>query len=438
MKRSISLKLAVISGLALLLLIPVQLVTRLIHERESTRNEVVQEIGSKWANPQTVSGPVISVPYLASYTENDQIKQRLAYAHFLPEQLNIDGSLIPEERYRSLYSAVVYTAELQMNGNFSAIDFLKWNIDPQDILWDQAFISVGIPDMRGISQTVQLVFDKKTYPVDPGMPNNDVLGNGISTPITIDHTQKDYEFKLHLSLKGSEQIQFIPVGKTTKVALKSNWNDPSFSGSFLPTNRNISPQGFTADWLILHLNRNFPQQWLGSKYNIDDAAFGVDLVLPVNQYLKSERAIKYAIMFIALTFLVFFFTEILSKDQMHPIQYLMVGIGLVIFYTLLISLSEHISFNLSYLIASIAVIALITLYTKAALKNRKATLTTGSLLIALYIFLFTILQLEAYSLLMGSVGLFVALALVMYLSRKVDWNRPIKMDLKNENINTED
>jgi len=391
-----------------------------------------------WAKPQTLSGPIITVPYLATYTENDQLKQRIAYAHFLPDQLTIDGSLIPEERYRSIYSAVVYTAELQLNGNFKNIDFSKWNIDPHDILWNEAFLSVGIPDMRGISQTVLLEFDKTNYQVDPGVPCNEVIGNGISTPIVIDKEKKEYDFKLHLSLKGSEQIQFIPVGKTTKVMLKSNWDAPSFSGAFLPANRNITPQGFTADWLILHLNRNYPQQWLGSKYNIDDAAFGVDLVLPVSQYLKSERAVKYAIMFIALTFLVFFFTEVLSKDQMHPIQYLMVGIGLVIFYTLLVSLSEHINFNLSYLIAGIGVISLITLYTKAALHNRKATLTICSVLVALYVFLFTILQLEAYSLLMGSVGLFIALSLVMYLSRKVDWNKPIKIDLKKQDINTEE
>jgi inner membrane protein len=211
------------------------------------------------------------------------------------------------------------------------------------------------------------------------------------------------------------------VGKQTDIELNSDWPDPSFEGSFLPNIRNINEAGFSANWKVLNLNRSYPQQWIGNKYSIDESSFGVKLLLPVDHYQKSLRSVKYAIMFIALTFLIFFFTEILNKKRIHPIQYLLVGLGLSIFYTLLVSLSEQISFNLAYLIASLSIIFLITAYSYSMLKNIKLTAIVAFVLIVLYVFLFTVIQLQDYSLLLGSVGLFLALATVMYLSRKVDW-----------------
>jgi len=171
----------------------------------------------------------------------------------------------------------------------------------------------------------------------------------------------------------------------------------------------------------LHLNRTYPQQWTDDSYYIDDSAFGVGLLFPVDQYQKSLRSAKYAIMFISLTFLVFFFTELLNKKRIHPIQYLLVGLGLSIFYSLLVSLSEHMSFNWAYLIAGVSIIGLITAYAHSIFKNLRLTAILSLILVILYLFLFTILQLQDYSLLLGSIGLFLTLAIVMYLSRKIDW-----------------
>jgi inner membrane protein len=224
-----------------------------------------------------------------------------------------------------------------------------------------------------------------------------------------------------LNINGSESINFIPVGKQTNVDLDSDWANPSFEGSFLPNTRDINETGFNASWKVLHLNRSYPQQWIGTKYNIDESSFGVKLLLPVDHYQKSLRSVKYAIMFISLTFLIFFFTEILNKKRIHPIQYLLVGLGLSVFYTLLVSLSEQINFNLAYLLASLSIITLITAYSYSMLKNIKLTVIVAFVLSVLYTFLFTVIQLQDYSLLLGSIGLFLALAIVMYLSRKVDW-----------------
>ena len=429
-KESISFKLVIIGVLVLLLLIPMQMIKNLIREREFTRNEVINEIGLKWANEQTINGPIITIPYKSYYEDDGKMKWSTAYAHFLAEELNINGQIIPQERYRGTYKSIVYSAKLSFTGSFKQFSFKKWNINPDHVMWENAYLSLGITDMRGISKSVNINFNNAIIPVDPGVRSKDIIKQGVSAPIVVNNENQNYTFSFDLNLRGSKSLNFIPTGKVTKVHLNSEWNSPSFNGSFLPSSRNISEDGFDADWQILHLNRNFPQQWLGSHYKVSDSWFGVDLILPVNQYLKSERAVKYAIMFIALTFLVFFFTEVINRKRIHPIQYLLVGFSLIIFYTLLLSLSEHINFDLAYLIAATAVISLITFYTKATINKRKTTLSVLGVLLALYVFLYTILQLEAYSLLMGSVGLFIALSLIMILSRKVDWNTPIKFEGK--------
>ena len=228
-------------------------------------------------------------------------------------------------------------------------------------------------------------------------------------------------FNFNVKLKGSEYINFVPVGKVTDIELSSDWNNPSFDGPFLPDSREIDDDGFTAHWNVLHLNRNYPQAWIGAQHKVKDSAFGVNLLIPVDSYQKSERSIKYAILFIGLTFLVFFFIEIINKKRVHPIQYILVGLALCLFYTLLLSISEHTSFNIAYGISTLLTIGLISTYTKTVLKSNALTGLMGGILIILYLFIFIIIQLQDYALLMGSIGLFIILGLVMYFSRKIDW-----------------
>ena len=418
-RNSVTIKFIVIGILILVLLIPAGMIRRLIQERNSLRNSAISEVSYKWGNPQTIGGPIITIPYKIYYKKDKEIIEDIQYAHFLPEDLNIKGEVYPEERKRGIYKVVVYKTKLNFEGTFNKPDFSDWKIQDKNILWDQATLSIRIPDMRGIKDAIKIQWNKEQYDVNPGI-NYQTTYTGVSTLIDLSD-EKKYDFQFDLKLNGSEYLYFVPLGKQTDVKLTSDWVNPSFDGAFLPVDHNVTENGFEAKWKVLHLNRSYPQQWIGDGYSINSSSFGVKLLLPVDHYQKSERSVKYAIMFISLTFLIFFFTEILNKKRIHPIQYLLVGLGLSIFYTLLVSLSEHFSFNLAYFIASFAIIALITAYSYSMLKNGRLTSIVALVLVILYAFLFIILQLQDYSLLLGSIGLFLALAIVMYLSRKVNW-----------------
>ena len=253
-----------------------------------------------------------------------------------------------------------------------------------------------------------------------------VFDSGVSIKIPINKDffeNKDYPFSLNVDLNGSEELNFLPFGKKTTVLLTSKWNDPSFTGGFLPAQRTINNEGFTANWKVLDLNRNYSQQWVGNidKQYINNSKFGVNLFLAVDEYTQTTRSIKYIIMFVALTFLVFFFVEILNKKRIHPIQYILVGLALCLFYLLLLSISEQMSFDFAYLIASISIILLITFYTRSFLGRNYLAILTGIILTILYLFLYVLLANQDYSLLLGSIGLFIILAIVMYLSRNLDW-----------------
>jgi inner membrane protein len=228
---------------------------------------------------------------------------------------------------------------------------------------------------------------------------------------------------LPVSLKGSETLQITPLGKTTKVNMQSSWPSPSFTGKFLPAHQ-PSGEGFTADWQVLHFNRDFPQVWKDKKFDAEAYAFGVSLLQPTDNYAKTMRTAKYAILFIGLTFGFFFLLEALQGRRVHPIQYILVGIALIVFYTLLLSIGEVIAFNMAYLLASTATIGLITLYGKHLFELWKNALYLGGFLAGLYGFIFMLIQLEDSALIVGSIGLFLLVALAMYLSRKVEWYGP--------------
>jgi inner membrane protein len=228
---------------------------------------------------------------------------------------------------------------------------------------------------------------------------------------------------LSLDLQGSENISFVPIGSTTNVTLSSGWTSPSFNGSFLPKQRDITDAGFTSNWQVLELNRSFPQYWIDESYDsqIAESAFGTNLLLPLDDYQKSMRSAKYAIMTIGLTFLIFFMIEILNKRKIHPFQYILVGLSLSIFYVLLVSLSEHVSFNLSYLISTLAVVGMITAYSLSIFQKRSQTVLLSTVMTGLYGFMFVTLQLADYALLLGSIGLLVIIGLTMYFTRNINW-----------------
>ena len=259
--------------------------------------------------------------------------------------------------------------------------------------------------------------------MNPGVASSDILCAGVNVPVTGLKRIQAFPFQMNLDINGSLRLAFVPVGKTTTIELASTWNSPSFDGAFLPTSREVSTDGFKAQWKVLHLNRNYPQQWKGSQYDLNPSAFGVKLYIPADAYQKTMRTAKYALMFIAFTFLAFFFSEAKNRIRIHPFQYLLIGLALIIFYTLLLSIAEHLSFDAGYAIAGAATIGLVAAYAKAVLHSGRFATMVGGILAILYIYLYILMQVEDYALLLGSIGLFIILAGIMYLTRKIDWYR---------------
>ncbi len=420
MKNSASIKIGVIGFIILILLIPGSMISSLIQEREYRRNGVLNEISDKWGRAQVISGPVISVPFeVVHHYEKKKPVIETKYLHFLPENLDIQGSLNPQIRHRGIFEAPLYHATLDIKGAFASINLDKLLVNKTSILWDKAFMSLGIRDMAGIRQQMKGFLDDKEVVINPGIITADVFASGVSVPLDIKPGSK-LSFHFQLQLNGSEELQFLPMGKNTRVNLKSTWQNPSFSGEFLPTDYQISEAGFEANWLISHFNRNYPQSWMGHRQDLSCSSFGVKMYQGNDIYQKTTRTSKYSMMFIVFSFTAFFLAEVLTKGRVHPVQYLLIGFAITCFYTLLLAFSEHVGFNLAFMIASLAVIGLVGAYTKSILGQRMA-LVTSSLLTFLYTYLFITLQLEDYALLMGSIGLFALLGLVMYVTRKVDW-----------------
>lgn len=421
-KRSVLLRMALIGALTIALLVPSVLIIGLVDERETTRDNAVREVSDKWGNAQIIAGPVLTVPYrVLTSTTKDRVVYSTELAHFLPESLTIAATLQPEIRYRGMYEVVLYSSRVHLEGSFAAPVFARLGISPEDVLWDKASLSLGISDLKGVKEGVRVQFGDQSLLADPGVNSSDILSTGINVRPILGHSTKEYPFSTTLDFNGSGQLQFVPAGKETEVHISSAWSNPSFVGSTLPVRRTVHNGEFTADWKVLHLNRNFPQQWSGTQYDITPSAFGVKLLLPVDEYQKTMRAAKYAILFIVFTFVAFFLTEILSRKVIHPIQYALIGFALLLFYILVLSLSEQMPFNRAYIISSVSIILLVGGYTRSVLAGRfGATMITG-IMVIFYGFMYVLLQLEDYALLLGSIGLFGILATIMYLTRKIDW-----------------
>ena len=386
-------------------------------------------MSEKWGGSQLLAGPILTVPLKKQYKDDKgNITTSIQYAHFLPDELSIQGNVSPQIRRRGIYEVVLYSGKLKVSGAFPHPVMDDLGISDQEIMWKDALLSLGITDMKGIKETIKLTWNDSDLTANPGIESNDVIRSGVSTKVELKENGKSNTFSFNIDLNGSQELKFIPVGKETRVVVSSSWNAPSFQGSFLPEKREISKNGFTAEWKVLQLNRNYPQKWVGKHYEILHSAFGVNLLMPVDHYQKTMRTVKYALLFIGLTFMSFFVIETLTRKTIHPIQYLLIGFALLLFYTLLLSLSEHIHFGYSYLIASSCTVLMITAYTKSVLLSKITTSVIGAILSILYGFLYVLLQVEDYALLLGSIGLFVILGLFMYVTRKIDWYTVIKND----------
>jgi inner membrane protein len=423
-KSKIVIKVLMIGAMTLLLLIPAYFVQDLIKEREGRQKEAFAEVSSKWANRQNIAGPLLVIPYSQTLINADgKTAITRSFAYFLPDKLDIKSVVKPEKRYRGIYQVMLYTSSIDMTGNFSSLPLQKLKLDPASLLWNEAYLCLDISDAKGLQDELHMQWNDSTLSFAPAYVNNAVIKEGFMSPVALTETDasKGFSFSTHINLNGSEELLFTPVGKETTIEMRSSWPDPSFTGSQLPQTSNIKGSGFVAQWKSLSHTRNFPQAWKDDSYNLSSSSFGADLFIPVNGYQKTMRSVKYAILCILLTFVAFFLIETNNKRSVHPLQYALIGFALILFYTLLLSFSEYIGFNGAYTVAALATVGLIGWFVKGLLGSMKLSMLLSFVLVLLYSYVFTILQLQDYALLIGSVGLFITLAIVMYYSRKVQW-----------------
>lgn len=432
-RTSISARMLVVGFIFLILLIPLGFVKDLIRERETRQAEVIQEINEKWGNEVVLYGPIVKVPY-KTYTEEKifdeqtktftkNYKEVLNHAYFLPKKLDIKSKVNTKQLERGIYETVVYSADITMNGKFPEFNFSTADIPEKDIVWDKATLLLQTSNLKGIRNEIQITMNQQEYTLKPKFDESymSTLESGFLKGLFA--KDKNPAFSFNVLINGSESLRFVPVGGETSVSMHSDWHSPSFNGNYLPNDetKKISDNGFEAYWTVLETNRQFGQQFFNNLPNLNKFAFGTSLIIPIDDYQKTERTSKYGILIIGLTLLVFLLIQIISKIAIHPFQYFMIGLALVMFYTLLISISEHQNFLLAYVIAGVSVVGLITAYSKTILKNKKFPLLVFGSLTALYAFIFVIIQLENYALLVGSIGLFIILGIVMFTSKKIDW-----------------
>ncbi len=428
---SVMWKVVMIIFLIIGLLIPLGMINFTIYDRQATKTKVQEEIAQSWGGPQTLLGPVLVVPYKAPYqTVNDEgQKENLTstqLAYILPQQYGVNTNIDSDIKKRGIYDSIVYTSTYAATGTFNLNAIKALGLNSKNILWGQAFMAIGIPSMKGIDKQHDLFVNGKLTDLLPGVNGVSFISAGLHAPIALSETQAEIPFNLKLTLKGSQVFSVIPIGKQNTIKMTSDWASPSFVGANLPSNHSVTQQGFQAVWDIPYYARSYGQSFMDTpdlQNQIMKSAVGVELLNPVDGYRQSDRAVKYGVLFLVLTFATFFLFEVISKSRLHMFQYLLVGCAIALFYLLLIAISEVCDFQIAYGIASLAIVSAITLYAKAILgKIRKhAEWIIGGLLSVLYTYLYVLLQLEELSLLFGAIGLFVVLVVMMYITRNIDW-----------------
>ncbi|TDF80052.1 cell envelope integrity protein CreD [Pseudomonas sp. H9] len=435
MNRTLSIKLGTIALLIILLLIPLLMISGLIGERQEQRDSVVQDIAQSASFAQQISGPMLVVPYRKTerrwktedghtFKETQQVNGHL---YFLPETFELKSGISTELRSRGIYQTRLFHADNHISGQFKVP--ANWGISAnlEDYQFEPAFLVVGISDIRGIEKSLQLQFNDQRLDFQPGTRLG-WFGGGVHVVLnSLDGkapTQFNYAFDL--SLQGTGQLHVLPVGRSSSVSMAANWPHPSFIGNYLPASRKVDAGGFSANWQTTFFSTNLEdalRQCVGNEGCEDfrSRAFGVSFIDPVDQYLKSERAIKYALLFIALTFAGFFLFEVLKNLSVHPIQYALVGVALAFFYLLLLSLSEHLGFGLAYLLSAAGCVLLIGFYLCHVLHSLPRAMGFALGLAVLYGMLYGLLSAEDYALLMGSLLLFGLLGVFMVLTRRLDW-----------------
>lgn len=443
-------KLALILLLILLLMIPVAWISSIIRERFQRKESVINEIAGKWGGSQIVSGPFISVPYtviVKSTTEENKPEniEVTKYIYIAPDSLKVTGKIHTVMHKRGIFKVTGYQADLDLNAVFPAYVLDNPALMELPLRWNDALVSFDLDDQRGMKEISgklngkAIVFNRSSNVLSvSSMPETIKLNQTFSGYKGDSQEMKSTDFKLeakvpvdcrtesiglsiHVNMTGTQQINFASSALKESVHLEGDWQSPSFIGDLLPESREVDDKGFQATWHTSNLNSGVKKTWTSDEPMLQLSNLGVNFLIMVDSYQQTTRALKYSVLFLLLTFMTFFFAEIMTKQRIHPIQYLMVGCGLLVFYLLLLSISEHLAFAWAYLIAALGVILQISLYCYSILRTRRFALQVGFLLSFLYIFLYVLLRLQDSALLIGSISLFVLLSLAMYIIRNVNW-----------------
>jgi inner membrane protein len=430
-------RLGMLFVLLISLSIPLLIVDNLVNERMNRYKSVLREIGQEWGAPQRIMGPFLVVPYQYQVTHREQVKDSSGetrevkrvetvqtQAIFLPDGLKIKAMLTPEYRYRSIYQSLVYTAKLSVDGAFPTLSFDRFPNVPKLIHWDKSYLSFGLSDTRAIKRQITLKWGDQNYDFASG-PELSFIESGIHAPLELSSAKgaSPVNFSMQLNFNGSQRFEWSPVGRENEVMVTSPWPSPSFQGRFLPETREISETGFSALWRVPNLARPYPQQWQDGTQNhnhhLHKSYGAVHLFEPVHIYTKISRAVKYGFLFIGLTLLALLLIESASRLLLRAVHYGLSVSAMVIFYLLILSMSEHWGFNLSYLVASAIVTVTVGVYHWSVFQRARVAGFTSGVMVALYLTLFFILQLQDFALLMGTSLLLLVLWIVMYQTRGV-------------------
>lgn len=425
MKSPLFWKVSTLLGCILLLLVPLFMVSNLISERENYRNDVENTLRQSTSGPQKLVGPMIAIPMTEIFykiEDEKKVEYKKSYMHFiLPESLVVEGNQRVESRNIGIYDGQIWNADLKIKAQFNTEELKQ--LRGETITTGQPFIVTGVGDARGIGTVSISKINGETLSVEPGSGVYGVLA-GIHIPLTDKALEaKTFALEMSLSLAGTGSFAVVPVGRNSEMTLTSNWPHPGFMGDYLPVKHQIGESGFQANWQSSWFANNL-ESWFYDKESPEWEAlpaFSITVATPADQYQLTERAIKYAILLIALTFMAFFVFETLTGLRLHPMQYLLVGLSLVLFYLVLLALSEHVGFTPAWIIASLVGAVMNGMYLQAVLKSwRRSGMFVLSLL-GLDVVMWFLLRSEDCALLLGSAVLALALFAVMFLTRHFDW-----------------
>lgn len=442
-RQSYSLRAAIIGFLILVLLIPLTMVGGVINDRRAMNEVARYDIMRSWGQAQTLGGPILVIPYKqVTVSQYGERLEKEAKLRILPASVETDVVLEPTLLERGIYEVPVYTAHATIRGEFPVPDAGGLGIESAVLDWARAYVSLAVSDAKAIRNTPEFAsgdqlaersrFESGGVQYQQLPPQ--IVARVPQYAADPDSRQAALPFSIELEVSGTDSLQFIAMAESTRVNVQSEWASPSFVGAHLPEQRTVSDAGFSASWRVSNLGRTLPSRWTSATNpfvgQVNLNAFGVALYTPASLYHVAERATKYGILFIGLTFVGYFLFEVIAGLCLHPLQYLMVGFANTLFYLLLLSLAEHIGFGWSYLVSAVASSGMITGYSAAVLGTRPRALLMLGILGLLYAFLYLTLNAESFAMLAGSIGLWLILALIMYLTRGIDWyQRPGSDDI---------